>query len=174
MATPPTFSVGQILTAAQMNSVGMWLVKTQTVGTTVSSVTVTGAFSADYDNYLVTYTGGAAADTVISLKLGSATTGYYGSLVFGNYAAATVTGANDNNTAQFSFAGGGALPTCYIEVLTPFLNTGTEIRARVRYATVYGNYIGARVTAESFTAFTLTPGSGSLTGGTIRVYGYRN
>jgi hypothetical protein len=42
MATPPDFSSGAVLTAAQMNSVGLWLVKTQTVGTTVSSVAVTG------------------------------------------------------------------------------------------------------------------------------------
>jgi hypothetical protein len=42
MATPPDFSSGAVLTAAQMNSVGLWLVKTQTVGTAVSSVAVTG------------------------------------------------------------------------------------------------------------------------------------
>ena len=63
MATPPTFSSGAVLTAAQMNSVGMWLVKTQTVGTAVSSVTVTGAFSADYDNYLILMSGGTGSDS---------------------------------------------------------------------------------------------------------------
>ena len=37
MATPPDFSSGQVLTSSAMNSVGLWLVKTQTVGTAVSS-----------------------------------------------------------------------------------------------------------------------------------------
>ena len=32
MATPPDFSVGQVLTAAHMDAVGLWLVKTQTKG----------------------------------------------------------------------------------------------------------------------------------------------
>ena len=52
MATPPTFSSGSVLTAAQMNAVGLWLVKTQTVGTAVSSVSVTDVFSSNYDNNL--------------------------------------------------------------------------------------------------------------------------
>jgi hypothetical protein len=172
--TYPVFTNGTVLPASDLNAIGLWLVKSQTVGSGVSSVTVTGAFSADYDNYLITYTGGTSLDTNTTLKLGSAVTGYYGSLIFGNYASATVTGANDNNQSQFSFVGGGAFTSCYIEVLTPFVNTGTEVRARVRYSTVYGTYIGARVTAESFTSFILAPAAGTFTGGTIRVYGYRN
>ncbi len=48
--TYPSFSAGDILTAADMNAVGLWLVKTQTVGTAVASVTVTDAFSSTYDN----------------------------------------------------------------------------------------------------------------------------
>jgi hypothetical protein len=173
--TFPVFASGDVLNASDMNGVGLWLVKTQTVGSGVSSVAVTGAFSADYDNYIVTYSGGSASDTNISMRLGAATTGYFGSLVFGNYAAATVTGANDNNTAQFNFCGGGGtFGTCYIEVLQPFLTTNTEIRARVRYATVYGTYVGHRGDTVSYSGFTLAPGTGTLTGGTIRVYGYRN
>jgi len=51
--TYPSFTSGDILTAADMNAVGLWLVKTQTVGTAVSSVQVTGAFSSTYDNPLI-------------------------------------------------------------------------------------------------------------------------
>jgi len=53
----PSFASGEVLTAADMNAVGLWLVKTQTVGTGVPSVVVTDAFSANYDNYLVTISG---------------------------------------------------------------------------------------------------------------------
>ena len=43
----PVFASGDVLNASDMNGVGLWLVKTQTIGTGVSSVVVTGAFSAD-------------------------------------------------------------------------------------------------------------------------------
>jgi hypothetical protein len=77
MATPPDFTTGAVLTAAQMNAVGLWLVKTQTVGSAVPDVTVTDAFSADYDNYKILYTGGTASGAVgpLNMKLGSSTTG---------------------------------------------------------------------------------------------------
>jgi hypothetical protein len=174
--TFPSFSVGETLRAADMNAVGLWLVKTQTVGTGVSSVTVTGAFSADYDNYLITYTGGTlTVDGNMHLKLGSTTTGYFGSLVFGNYAANTVSGVGENNVGQFSFVGGGQPNgSCTIQILSPFLAASTEVSARVRYATVYGNYVGVIPATTSFTSFILNPASGTMTGGTIRVYGYRN
>jgi hypothetical protein len=43
---------GEVLTAADLNAyAGLILVKTQTIGTAVSSVTVTGAFSSTFQNY---------------------------------------------------------------------------------------------------------------------------
>jgi hypothetical protein len=51
MATPPDFTAGQVLTAAQMNAVGLWLVKTQTLNAT--SVNITSCFTSDYDSYRV-------------------------------------------------------------------------------------------------------------------------
>ena len=170
----PDFSPGEVLTASAMDSIGLWLVKTQTVGTGVSSVTVTGAFSADYDNYLITYTGGSqSVETTITTKLGSATTGYYGSLIYSSYASATVIGVADNNVGQWNYTGGGVGSSAYIELLAPFTATNTEIRARVRYGTVYGTFVGHRGDTVSYTSFILAPGSGTFTGGVIRVYGYR-
>jgi hypothetical protein len=175
MATPPDFTAGAVLTANQMDSVGLWLVESQAVGSGVSSITVTDAFSADYDNYLITYTGGTSVDGNIQMRLDSATTGYFGSLVYGNYAANTVTGFGQNNGNEWSFAGGGGTyGTCFIQVFQPFLETNTEMFARIRYATVYGTYNGHRGDNASYTDFTLIAGSGTFTGGTCRVYGYRN
>ncbi len=70
MATPPDFTVGQVLTAAQMNSIGLFRVTTCTVssvggtaatvsngvvtiGTGNTSVTVNNAFSSDYQSYRI-------------------------------------------------------------------------------------------------------------------------
>jgi hypothetical protein len=59
-------------------SSGMTLISTTTIGTTVSSVNVTSAFSATYDNYKIMISDGVASTTVVlSIKLGATATGYY-------------------------------------------------------------------------------------------------
>ena len=52
MATPPVFSAGSVLTAGQMNKVGLWLLNTTTF-TTQNSVNVDSVFSSDFDHYRV-------------------------------------------------------------------------------------------------------------------------
>ena len=55
---------------------GLVLVKAQTIGSAVSSVEVTGAFSSTYDNYLITLEGGVASTNVgLRLTLGATATG---------------------------------------------------------------------------------------------------
>jgi hypothetical protein len=179
MATPPDFSSGAVLTAAQMNSVGLWLVKTQTIGTGVSSVTVTGAFSADYDNYRIVIGGGVGStgSTSMRLTLGASATAYYGSLVYYQYGIAATSYAQDNNAARFSFvanAGSNQFATSF-DLLNPFLAKWTVVKDSVWVANnAAGEYLGVHQSAVSYSAFTLTPEAGTLTGGTIKVYGYRN
>ena len=178
MATPPTFSSGAVLTAAQMNSGGLWLVKTQTVGTGVSSVTVTGAFSADYDNYKIMYIGGTlSASTDIELTLGNSTTGYYGFMTYGVSTANTVFGAARNNTAALPWVGGGSAGQASfanVEVMGPFKTAYTKIRnASYQNADNYGTMQGEHRVATSYTSFTFAVLTGTMTGGTIFVYGYK-
>ena len=53
-----TFTTGEVLTAADTNTYlansGLVYVKSQTIGSAVSSVNVTSAFSSTYDNYVIT------------------------------------------------------------------------------------------------------------------------
>jgi hypothetical protein len=176
--TFPSFTSGEVLRAQDMNAVGMWLVKTQTIGTGVSSVTVTGAFSADYDNYLISYSGGSSSTNgPLKLQLGSVTAGYYGNLIYGLTGSTSVSAVNDNNTTSFTHIGslGGSFTSAQINVLNAFATARTSVSGLgVSYGTVNGSYNGYLDSATSFTAFTLIPGSGTMTGGTIRVYGYRN
>ena len=172
--TYPTFSSGDVLTAAEMNAVGLWLVKSQTVGTAVSSVTVTGAFSTDYDNYLIVDSGGTSSvDGAYGIKLGATATGYYYAFIYASFLGGAVSNAAGNNLTFFDYAGGSSTRNGLLEVNAPFLTVPTEMRSRVRYGTVYGSNVGQVTGSTSYTAFTLTPASGTMTGGTIRVYGYR-
>jgi hypothetical protein len=157
---------------------GLQLVKTQTVGTAVSSVQVTGAFSADYDNYRITYTGGVGStSTFIRVTLGGSTTAYYNTLVYGTFSSALINAnVNDNNAAQWSYVGAGTTDFARLsmELQNPFLTTRTFLSAAYSDAGNAGSSNGYLGNNTSHTAFTITPASGTLTGGTIRVYGYRN
>ena len=176
----PSFNSGDILTATDMNSVGLWLVKTQTIGTAVSSVTVTDAFSSNYDNYKIIVSGGVGStSSSIGLRLGASATGYYAGLIYGSYSGATVSFIGTNNGASFSFAGVGTSNslTANIDLLNPYATKTTGIsNAYIDSATAgaAGTASGFHNSATQHTAFTLLVGSGTITGGTIKVYGYRN
>jgi len=178
MATPPDFSSGAVLTAAQMNSVGLWLVKTQTIGTGVATVAVTGAFSSDYDNYLVTVAGGthSTGSQVFNLQMGATVTGYYYSLTYSAYNI-TPNAAGGINLAKWDYAGAANTTglAARIDINSPFLSKPTTFSATVPNHTNYaGTCAGLLNNTTSYTGFTLGLSAGTMTGGTIRIYGYRN
>jgi len=174
--TYPTFTNGTVLPASDLNAIGLWLVKSQTVGNAVSSVTVTGAFSADYDNYKIIYSGGVGSATHnMRVALGSATTGYYGSGLYSPAAGASALAIGDNNAARFSYVGGGDQYSSMLDIdlISPYANTLTSIAGIINTGTNFGTYSGRHFPATSFTSFIMSPDGGTLTGGTIYVYGYR-
>ena len=156
---------------------GLTLVTAQTIGSAVGSVTVTNAFSATYDAYRIIVTGGtsSAAAVGLSLKLGASTTTYNWQLVYGSYNA---TPAAAGSTTDTAFLNVGLADSNYlaanIEVENPFLAKYTTICGKLPASTIAGMTVGVHKTASSYTDFTLTPASGTLTGGTVRVYGYAN
>ena len=57
---------------------GLVLISTTTIGTSVSTVTVSNAFSATYDNYKIILSGGVASGSAaITIILGATTSRYY-------------------------------------------------------------------------------------------------
>jgi hypothetical protein len=175
----PDFSPGEVLTAAAMDSIGLWLVKTQTVGATVPSVTVTDAFSADYDNYKIVYTGGVGSTgIVISMRLGATISGYYSQTIYSLYSstAGPISNVPDNNAAQWTYVGRANANSTYMstELFMPFLASRTYFNTFGISTADMTATAGLLDNTTSYTAFTIFPTSGTLTGGTIRVYGYRN
>jgi hypothetical protein len=176
----PDFSPGEVLTAAAMDSIGLWLVKTQTIGTAVASVTVTDAFSSDFDSYKIIINGGASSSTVnVSLQLSGSTTGYYHGANFISTAATTTPASGGgSNEAQWSRAGAS-------DANGINFNVDLNDPNLAKYTTYSGVYVfpgvpafpgmaaGIHQVASAFTGFVVAPGTGTFTGGTIRVYGYR-
>ena len=161
---------------------GLTLIKTQTIGTAVSSVTVSDAFSATYNHYKILVSGGvASSNTYFRLALGAATTNYYNKVIYGVVTNNTVSGIGYSSSPGWDLVGctnlSGMLAN--IDLYSPFTTTTTNFSAIISETTydptnAYGTVAGVHNAATSFTGFTLSPLGGTITGGTIRVYGYAN
>lgn len=166
-------------TLAPASSGALTLISATTIGTSVASTTVSGAFSSTYDNYLITLSGGALASlAAITLQLGATTTGYYAGYVTST-PAAVVGGAGDNNGANFSLAalGDAGGLNGVIQLQSPNLAKNTFMHTlataqRTSGAVMYHGSGWVNNTTQ-YTAFTLGYGA-NATGGTICVYGYAN
>ena len=180
MATPPTFSAGSVLTAAQMNAVGLWEIKADTIGSAVATVTVSNAFSADYDAYRVIITGGSSTtNNYIKLTLGSTATGYYAGYSGVTFATGAAALGADNNGTSWTASGYAQTTTLQmnVDIINPFLSKITSCTSFYNQTVTTGGcgvMHGWLNNTTSFTTFTITPNTGTWTGGTVRVYGYRN
>ena len=180
MGIPSGYTSGQVVQAVPtgINS-ALVLISTTTIGTTVSSVTVSSAFSSTYDNYKIIISGGTASTfESLLLILGSTTTGYYAGITGSVYSSGAVDTGSRNNAASwiignYNTNGIGA----NFELTAPNLAKNTFIGGfRVGNSTTSqgGIFAGFLNDTTQYTAFTMSAASGTLTGGTIKVYGYAN
>jgi len=174
-----TFTSGEVLTADDTNTYlansGLVYVTSATVGSAVASVTVSNCFSSTYDSYRIIYTNGVGSGVaVINMKLGSTATGYYQAGAVVPFSGASSLNQVSNGT---SWSPIGVMGTDYanvvVEIHNPYLTKKTFATWDYLYTAEYIRIGGYLNNTTSYTAFTLTPGSGTLTGGTITVYGYR-
>jgi hypothetical protein len=158
---------------------GLTFIKSQTIGSGVQTVTVTGAFSATYNDYRIvvsntTLSGGGIAYMTINGSTGStyASSGYSMS-----YTSATITGDYTGATSSQGFGLAGALgtssSTITVDIFSPFLATTTQTVSRYASNTIQSVWGGYDSNTSSSTDFTLDINSTfTFTGGTIYVYGY--
>lgn len=185
--TPARLAVGtngQVLTADSTASTGLkWstpassgvtLVKSQTIGSAVSSVTVSDAFSSTYENYRVLISGGSSdALREYNLTFGSTSSGYKWTILVNTFSNTLTTIGNSNDTAISAFRSNSSNgQNSVFDVLSPNLAKTTAVSG-ISFDTGQWNMINAVVpNTTQYTAFTLTLTAGTFTGGTIRVYGY--
>jgi hypothetical protein len=161
-----------------MDSIGLWLVKTQTIGSGVATVSVTNAFSSSYTNYLVqistVYSVGAVR---VFLQCNNSTGATYaGNWFFMDNSSGAVNGATAGSTGAFDIALSSSTgPT---DIMVNVFNPFTAVAARMTTEFAGHTYVGAGggrdTSTNSSTGFTLSVASGNMTGGTVRVYGYRD
>lgn len=198
--TFPSFSVGEVLTAADMNAVGLWRITnctvTSTGGTAATAsngvitigngntnVRINNAFSADYDFYKIILSGGGMSASVgINMRLGTGTptTGYYFGIILGRYDNVGSLSGGGSNIGQWEGVGFGSTTgiLCDVEITNPFTAHRTGLKGwhwdtRTGGGTGFGVSGGHLNDTTSYTDCQFFPSSGTFTGGTIRVYGYR-
>jgi hypothetical protein len=182
MATPPNFVDAEILYASSMNKIGMWLVKTQTVGSAVSSVSVTSAFLGDYNNYKIIYEGGVSSVSAVLFRMQlSSITGasYYSSGMQQTAISPTVVTTNAAASTVWTLGyTGNQFMRWEMDLANPNA-AGAGKTANIKYACydTSNSYGGTSahwlISTAGTTGFTLSPASGTISGGSIYVYGYR-
>lgn len=157
---------------------GLTFISATTIGSAVSSVTVSNAFSSTYENYrvIVSGTGTGSAGFFTSITFGSTTSNYYNGTIFVN-GSGTVSGAGGTTSSiPHVTAGTTNNHNGIFDIINPFITQRTMVTGSA-YSISNGNsrsFVGYLDDATSYTAFTLTATGGTMTGGTIRVYGYQN
>jgi hypothetical protein len=174
-----TDAAGLQIGGSAVVSAGLVFISRTTIGTAVSSVTVSNAFSTDYDSYRIIVSGGAAtASVLLYLQIGAVTTGYYWAGSQTTYGGSSV-GLTRSSNAAYWWVGLGhpnflsadiSVQNPYTTVMPSFSSTGAQGLGSSSGITLFTSGFSADTASQ--TDFTLLPSSGTMTGGTIDVYGY--
>ena len=178
-----TITQGEKITASILNTYAMnsglvWISST-TVGSAVSTVTVTNAFSATYDSYRIVVRGitPTAQDSFMIMMGSGATTNHYSSMYYDLYSGGSTGTVRTSNTGKIYCAlneSGNTNSSFAIDVHNPYLSVATQVHGTFAGRAYQGWCGGFQNQNTSFTSFTIaTDGAGTMTGGTIQLYGYR-
>jgi hypothetical protein len=180
MAISSTFVTGQVFTAADANLMansGLVYVKSQAIVSGSATTVLTNAFSTTYDNYRVVITGVQTSSSQgLVIKMGTTATGYYGNFWFVLFSGSAFTFVPMNNSAYWYVAlsdSSAASTSATFDLVGPFLAAKTQYNGGYYGRGYSGNYSGSLENSTSYTDLTVLNESGTLTSGTITVYGYR-
>lgn len=176
-----TFVASEVLNASDTNTYlansGLVYIGETAIGTGVATVNTGTVFSSTYDSYRVIIRGvKASTGTDLLINFGATTTGYYGSLYYDAYSGSSTGAKRSNNGANIYIAlietSLNETISC-LDIANPFLALSTSLAGNFYGNTYSGWFGGTQASSTSFTTLTIRPTSGTLTGGTISVYGYR-
>jgi len=157
------------------------LIKTVSVGSGVTSVSVTDVFSSTFDNYLITCVGLNSNVDGYGLKIKLNNTSgstYYLAMMYMSVGSNTINGGSDNGASDGLFTGfsSSSSSTSFVTTMyNPYASAYTTMTFEAAGATYISHGSAIDKNSASHTGFTLNSYSGAtMTGGTIRVYGFRN
>jgi hypothetical protein len=195
MATPPDFTSGAILTAAQMNGIGMWKVRPTSVsgtGATINStgsvivasganaVNIEGCFTSDFSSYEVVISNmRVSTDSNVNWRFRSAsglvnTSSYYVGGSDGTAYGAAVTQVLTNLIAAPAATGGAKLTIINPQLAeeSGFYCLGTDFRAAGNSGKMISGFENSNTSMTGITVYA-NNGAATITAATIAIYGYR-
>ena len=153
----------------------------QVTFTAVTSLSLNGVFSADFDNYVVNMRHNGSADTGIALRMRSSGTDASGNDYTYQLLSADSTAVSGSRTSSTNLGVIGIVSiaqrggdTAYF--FCPFLAQPTAVRtvsARALSNAAIYDYATTHSLSISYDGFTAFPASGNMTG-TLQVYGVRS
>lgn len=166
----------------QAANIGQRLVMEVGVGNGVTYVQVNNAFSSAYSHYRVLMDDvTSSGDWQVSLRLGTGVTGpYYVSLIYNNYATNQILSVTtSNNRSQINWIGGnkravnGSRIVVDFMIYYPYKNEYTFVTSNA-YGTnaTTGTTQGVLANTTSYTNFQIIADGGTMSGGSVKVYGY--
>lgn len=174
------FSAGQVLTAADLNAyAGLILIKQQTIGSGVASVTVTNAFSSTFYNYRIVIANGYSSTlNVARFTFQSQSGNFYGNRLSLNSGSTTITNINTGGPgtsyaeiANFTTSREGHLA---FDVYSPYTARRKGLTGNYCFSGYNGIFGYQNSVTDNYTGFVLTASTGVFNGGEIFVYGYNN
>lgn len=166
MATPPVFTTGQVLTAAQMNAVGLWKVGDFTASGSSSTLICDNIFTDDFQNYkIVMNLNTVGTSNWVWLQyLNSAGSiigsGYYGAFYGTDY-------ATSGSTAVFGQWNTVVLPLGYT-YFDSSLQTGFDLTICNPRTSGYTTHSGQWTGIEAGVRFAAGTTVGNNSGGVVR------
>lgn len=177
----PSFATGEVLTAADMNAVGMWLIKSETF-TTADPYNLTSVFSSTYRNYQIIMDVKGSANSALYAQFLSGTTTPFTSALYYRYGF-YVTGAGTytpfSASLQTEMFVTNTSTTYESPIVMTVLRPNISNRPYVFIQSFDPNaglaiHVQHQVdTTTQFTGIRFDAASGSVTG-RVRVYGYRD
>ena len=185
-----TWSSGEVLTASDLNTYagnpGLVYVTQVTIGTAVSSVVVSNAFSSVAFSYRIVISNvqmsSTAGTTNMWLRMHDGTNAAASNYNYGIARVDLATGAVSGIAAalgtngMFLGTGTGDLFGTAIDIVNPNLASHTifPVISQSQVSTGYsGSGAGMHQTSTAYTGFDVRPSTGTMTGGIITVYSYR-
>ena len=156
---------------------GLVFISRTTIGSAVSSVTLSNIFSADYDNYRILISGGSgSSNQFINFSFpGAATAAYNSQAVYGSWNNTAQAAGSSGANAYFRYMGTmtpTSLQGC-VDIQSPYLTEQTFLGSfYARPSHIGGVTANVLDDSSSYTGLTVAPASGTFSDGNIDVYGY--
>ena len=146
------------------------------IGNSVTSVTVSNVFSADYDNYRILLNAGSASSSdYLSMRLGEDTSSNYNYVLsqefMGSFGSEGFFNTGTNSWVHVTYISTTLVSFC-MDIRNPYATSRTSATWNSTNIDSYLHGGGTLNTTTSYTGFTVLTNFSTVTGGYIDVYGY--